>query len=279
MKKSHDIQFPNPDFPILIFPARVSIVDDVGEAARAIHESIEIKCFYEGCSTLLVGDQTITARAGDVIVINPYEFHATLDYGGEETGKYHLIMLNADFLSGIAADVDLRHMIFGRQLLFKNYFPADSELYGLLIQLSKETNNQTPDARLAIFGLVAQIFSILLRRGCDSRQNTVEDLSHYYALIEPAIRMIRDDYSSKFTVDELAAACSISKYHFCRIFKTVMGMSSIQYLNSYRLKIANTMLTNTDRRIGEIATLCGFEDAGYFCKIYKRHFGTTPRKK
>ena len=58
MKKHNDIVFPCPDFPILIFPDRTSSLDDVEEAMRAIHEAIEIKCFYEGSSTLLIGEHS-----------------------------------------------------------------------------------------------------------------------------------------------------------------------------------------------------------------------------
>ena len=58
-----------------------------------------------------------------------------------------------------------------------------------------------------------------------------------------------------------------------------MGMSAIKYLNVYRLKIADTLLTSSDRQIGEIAAICGFDDAGYFARIYKEQYGHTPSKR
>lgn len=279
MRATGDIHFPDPEFPILIDPVRTSSVDDVVEAAYAIHEAIEIKCFYEGESTLLIGDKTVHARAGDVIVINPYEFHATVDIGSTSKGKYHLFMLGVDFFSSIPAGVDLRHLLFGQQTQFLTHFKNDVELYILLCGAAEESMRMQSESRLAIFGRLSQVFAILLRRGCTKREEAPSDVGHYYAMIEPALRMIRDSYAQKFTVETLADACRISKYHFCRIFKTVMGVSAIQYLNAYRLKIAHTLLSNTDHRIGEVASLCGFEDTAYFCRIYKRHFGTTPKRK
>ena len=279
MKAKNDIFFPDPDFPILIHPERTSMIDDVTEAAYAIHEAVEIKCFYEGASTLLIGDKTVHAKAGDVVVINPFEFHATVDYGGAPTGKYHLFMLSVDFFSAIPAGIDLRHLFFGQRMQLKPLFENDTELCALLKAAAADSALDTPEGRLSVFGCIARVFSILLRRGCKENGDPAPDVAHYYTMIEPALRMIRDNYASHFTVENLADACRISKYHFCRIFKTVMGVSAIQYLNTYRLKIAHTLLSNTDHRIGEVATLCGFEDTGYFCRIYKRHFGTTPRKK
>ena len=87
--------------PALIYNCSTSAVDNVEGVRKAIHEAVEIKCFYEGTSTLLLGTQTVTVKAGDVVVINPYEFHATIDRGEEgNTGKYHLFMVPLDFFSG-----------------------------------------------------------------------------------------------------------------------------------------------------------------------------------
>ena len=57
-----------------------------------------------------------------------------------------------------------------------------------------------------------------------------------------------------------------------------MGTSAINYLNEYRLKVANTLLLNTNKQVQEIASLCGFNDVGYFCKLFKKQFGKSPKK-
>ncbi len=90
--------------------------------------------------------------------------------------------------------------------------------------------------------------------------------------------MIRDEYISKFTIDELSSECNISKYHFYRIFKTVTVISTMQYLNGYRLKIADAMLNSTQNGIAEISAKCGFDDVSYFSRLYKKHFGYSHGK-
>ena len=79
MEKS-DVYFFNAPFHITIRPSKPSIVKV--DTARVVHEAIEIKCFYEGESTLLIDSKPIKVRAGDVVVINPYELHSTIDDGG-----------------------------------------------------------------------------------------------------------------------------------------------------------------------------------------------------
>lgn len=279
MQRTDDIYFEDKSFPVKIRLGSTSVIDDVGDATRALHEAIEIKYFYEGESTLLIGTKAVHARAGDVIVINPYEVHGTVDYGKEEKGKYHLIMVGLDLFGGKdGTEINLRHLIFGKKTVFKTQFKNNKKMQEIMTRVAEEANISDALSRLSIFGLLAQLFSILLRDGTEDQEVSQRvDMVRYYTIIEPAIRMIRDDYSKHFSIDELAYACNISKFHFCRIFKAVMGVGAIQYLNEYRLKIADALLTNTDRQIGEIAVLCGFEDQSYFSRIYKKYFGCTPK--
>ena len=275
MRSTETINFKDKSFPIMIAPRRASAIVDT-----AIHEEIEIKYFYEGETTLLIGNKTVNAQAGDMVIINPYEFHATLDAGKEEKGKYILIMIGLDFFSGInSSKIDLRHLIYGKKTVFKTHIRASERLRRTISLIGEESESNLEASKLAIFGLTAELFALLLRDGTEQASTPQnDDIIRYYQIIEPALRMIRDEYQSKFTIDTLSCVCNISKYHFCRIFKTVTGMSTMQYLNDYRLKIADAMLSSTKSSLAEISVKCGFEDLSYFCRLYKKHFGHTPGK-
>ena len=280
LKKNEDIEFSDKSFPLRMRKFSTSFKNDTGFSVQAIHEAIEVKYFYEGDSTLLVGDKTVYAEAGDIVIINPYEFHTTVDCGKNAPGRYHLFMIGIDFFDGVSgADLNLRNLIFGKHTNFKTQFKNCAEIRGILDRIVATDPEKSGAGRLKVFGLMAEFFAWLLENGVETgRSSSDEDILHYYSVIEPAIRMIRDEYSTHFTVDTLACACNISKFHFCRIFKSIMGVTSIQYLNAYRLKLADTLLANTDLQIGEIATMTGFEDASYFARIYKKQFGRSPKQ-
>ena len=277
MQRTEDIYFEEAAFPLKMVEERASVIVDVSSASQALHEALEIKYFYEGRSTLFIGNKIINAEAGDIIVINPYEIHATVDYAGESGGKYSLFMIGLDFFSGFSAiGFDLRHILLSDQKSFKTQIKNNTRMQELLTNICTEHNDDLPASKLAITGYLAEFFTLLVREGMEESPISNNGLYRYYKAIEPAIRMIRDNYQSKFTVDALAGACNISKYHFCRIFKTVTGISTVQYINNYRLKIADAMIMNTSLPLSEIASACGFDDESYFCKIYKQHFGKTP---
>ncbi len=280
MSLSDSLFFSSPSFPLLVFPDRISIVDNVEKSSSAIHEAIEIKLFIEGSSSLLIGDKTFNVTEGDLVVINPYQVHSTVDIGHQTRGKYHLIMVGLNFLDNLGLpDYNLRNLLFGKKLLFSNHIKADDYIKNVVLSLVKLYEDSPSPSQLAVYGYVCQLFSWLLENAVSSQKtNTSTDLADYYEIIEPALRMIRDNYQQEFTLEAFSEKCNVSKFHFCRVFKQVMGTSAINYLNEYRLKVAHTLLIKTNKQVQEIASLCGFNDVGYFCKLFKKHFGKSPKK-
>ena len=137
-KRSEGIRYEDPRFRLVIRPDCVSSIDKPSSVSRAVHEEIELKYFYEGSSTLLIGNEAIIANAGDVIVINPYEFHATINYS-EEKGKYHLIMVDPDFFPPLPEmGNDLDTMFFSERRSFINQIADSHELRCLLASVVNE---------------------------------------------------------------------------------------------------------------------------------------------
>ncbi|MBQ3140424.1 MAG: helix-turn-helix domain-containing protein [Clostridia bacterium] len=259
---------------------RVSNIDNINDISGVFHEEVEIKFFYEGSSTLLIGKETIVTQPGDVVVINPYEFHSTVDYG-ESKGIYHLLMVGLDFFDDGGRNCpDLRQIFTGERTSFQTLIRGNERLGHIITDIVWELNLHKNRYEQVVYGLMQQLFALLLRdyrSAGELELPTAKDI-HYYDVIRPAIRKIRKDYAQHIGVDELAAMCNISKYHFCRIFKAVTGTSVVQYQNEYRLQIADVFLKKSNRSISEIAELCGFEDICYFSRCYKKHYGVSPRE-
>lgn len=262
---------------LAIYPDKVSNPDKVVNLSgnNALHEEIEVKCFYEGSATLLIGSQTVHVTAGDVVVINPYEFHATVNTGAEK-GKYHLFMLPLDSFVGIP-ELDLRRVLFAEEKQFITHH-TDPRLYGFLMQAAEEFR-QNRESDLLLRSLLMAAFALLLRNGLAETEGAAPKKAlRSYLVIEPALRCIKNEYARSMTVEELAKLCNVSKHYFCRVFKSITGKSVMEYLRDFRLRVANVLLTNTDRSISDIAASCGFDSANYFSRCYKKHYGCSPRQ-
>ncbi|AHL73269.1 AraC family transcriptional regulator [Bacillus altitudinis] len=78
--------------------------------------------------------------------------------------------------------------------------------------------------------------------------------------------------------DDMAAAARLSKSHFTREFKKATGFTPIHYLTNIRLEKAETLLKTTKYSIEEIATQCGYRNANYLNKVFRKKIGMSPKQ-
>jgi AraC family transcriptional regulator len=77
-------------------------------------------------------------------------------------------------------------------------------------------------------------------------------------------------------IGEVAAACSLSEFHFFRSFKQAYSITPYQYLLQKRLEFAKSMLPVRDMTLSKIAAQCNFSDLPTFSKAFKKQFGVAP---
>jgi len=94
--------------------------------------------------------------------------------------------------------------------------------------------------------------------------------------ILPALELIENQLDATLKVDALAAACSLSRNAFSRLFKQVVGASPLRYINRKRLEIAMSKLVYGDLSIAEIAKSVGFCDQFHFSKTFRAETGESP---
>jgi AraC family transcriptional regulator len=96
--------------------------------------------------------------------------------------------------------------------------------------------------------------------------------------IAEAIRFIESDVARPLQLQDLAAIAGMSKYHFLRVFRRLVGMTPYQYLISARTRRAALDLASTRRPVLAIAVDSGFGDLSTFNKRFRGTFGATPTK-
>lgn len=74
----------------------------------------------------------------------------------------------------------------------------------------------------------------------------------------------------------LAQLCSLSEYHFARMFRSSFGMPPHQYVLARRLHRARQLLQGTALPLGEVALACGFASASHFAHRFGQTSKVTP---
>ena len=85
------------------------------------------------------------------------------------------------------------------------------------------------------------------------------------------------DIETELSVAAAAKIACMSYYHFCRLFKKVIGKTFVEYQNFIRIRRAEKLLITTDRTITNIAFETGFGSVAYFNRVFKRKLG-KPRQ-
>jgi AraC-like DNA-binding protein len=89
-------------------------------------------------------------------------------------------------------------------------------------------------------------------------------------------KYIVENYHNKITLNEIASVASMNKTSFCLFFKKARNQSFASYLIDFRLQVACTMLSRTDKKISDISYAIGFGDTPYFNRAFKKKYGISP---
>lgn len=203
----------------------------------------------------MIDKNVIVAKPGDITIVNPFELHANVEIG-QTQGKYISVILSIDFLKELSPNgLDLRRALILKGIKFNNHISNDERLQTIIKRVYDEITEEKENYRLVVYGLITEFFALLLRDYVNVEKPTykAENYTKRAEIISPALSKIFKDYNEKITVEELAKLCNISKYYFCRLFKEETGLSVIQYIISYRISIAETMLKTTNNSIENIA--------------------------
>lgn len=94
--------------------------------------------------------------------------------------------------------------------------------------------------------------------------------------ISRALRHLEAHATRRLSLDELAAAACMSKYHFLRCFRRIVGLTPHAYLVELRLRRAAAALRASDAPVARVALDAGFGDLSEFHGRFRAAFGATP---
>lgn len=114
---------------------------------------------------------------------------------------------------------------------------------------------------------------------CTENKHTInEGISEINTPIENAIEYIEKNFKENISLDEIASICNLSSCYFSKLFKKEIGVNYTTYINNKKIEYAKEILKTTDTPILNLSIDLGFEDCGYFIRVFKKNEGVTPKK-
>lgn len=104
--------------------------------------------------------------------------------------------------------------------------------------------------------------------------------SEFSAPVEQIRSLILRNYAQPdFALDEAVRRMPFHYDYLRKLFKKEMGITPLEYMTSLRMKKAESLLSTMWTReysVAEVAWMCGFEDALYFSRVFKKTYGSSP---
>lgn len=113
-------------------------------------------------------------------------------------------------------------------------------------------------------------------------QASGEGMGLLFALVDPklstAMAEMHADPGRPWTLPELARLAGMSRSKFALRFKTICGVSPMEYVTRWRMLIAGERLTRGTEPVSAIAFSLGYQSEAAFSTAFKRTMGCAPRR-
>jgi len=147
----------------------------------------------------------------------------------------------------------------------------------LLHLIMDELSHREPGCELSVERLAEVLLLQVLRVHYRAQERPVGFFAGLRdTRLNRAITRIHTDYAGPLTLADLAESAAMSRTAFAQRFSSVVRMTPIDYLQHWRMLVAQDLLTSTDRSVSEIAENVGYGSDIAFSRAYKRRFGVSP---
>lgn len=100
----------------------------------------------------------------------------------------------------------------------------------------------------------------------------------YSPIIKEAVTHIQLHYFDKLSLSFISKKLNINPTYLSKRFKIETGKTITHYIQDIRISHAKQLIKENNLSITDIALTVGFDNLNYFCTIFKKQTGVTPRR-
>lgn len=254
------------------------------------HKYIQINYVKKGSGYHLINNKKIDIYYGDIFIIPPYVPHSIMSNDNDSLEIFEF-EFDTNFIQFNTNNKDNEsYMDFAYLEPFMLVEEEVKPRFNLKASLQAEVENilnevlMEYEEKISGFTLVSKALLLKLLvltgraySGAIKGTETEKILNKYKKIISKSVEYIKQNYHKNINLNDVSAAVNYSRSHFSFLFKTVMGQTFVEYLNSTRIEKAIELIENTEMNIIDISYAVGFNTITNFNKNFKYYTGTTPK--
>ena len=234
------------------------------------HEELEFLYILRGHVTVYIKNSTVDLEEGEGILINSRVIHR---FSSPDQASIRNILLRADFIAPAGSPIYEKYVLPAVQSMAAS-IPLRRETGWQREILQHLARIDSGENELLIHHSLEEIWLLLLEQLPEAKYQPENSAQ---SRVRRMMEHIADHYSGHLSLEDIAAAASISKSEALRCFRQCLNTTPVGYLIAYRLHRAAAALRRGEENITRVAYDCGFENVSYFCKMFRRQFGLPPK--
>lgn len=268
------------EFPVLISYERLSYFD-TGGFPWHWHPEIELTLILSGDMEYQVNDNIYCLKEGEGLFCNTNVLHSGHEYQSEDC-SYLSVTFHPRILYGYSSSVMqnkyMNHILKSPSLASICFTPEESwrkrvlEKLGVIHMLD-QTHPASEEIQIQI--ALLQIWQEIYEH-VEAKESGYSENGRDTERIRRIMEYIQKHYGEKITLEDLAGQVHLCRSESCRLFKRYMNQSMFEYLLDYRVERSLELLRQSSLDVTQIAGQVGFENPGYYSRIFKRKMGCTP---
>ncbi|MEJ6397326.1 helix-turn-helix domain-containing protein [Yoonia sp. 208BN28-4] len=250
--------------------ARKSLSKRFPDAAHD-HDFYEVFLIESGQTSHWVNGDTQQLKPGHLTFVRPQDVHA---FSADRANGCQIINVmfrveTAQHLTSRYADTIASAFFDSRARLPETHM-LDAARFARAVHIARQL--QTAPRTLA---RIEEFLLVLTNRVVDITGGDLQNAPRWFAEACSAAQS-RSVFSKGAA--GLIAVAGRSHEHVCRTCKTYTGMTPSEYINQVRIEHAAHLLRSDERAIEDVVADCGFDNSSYFYRLFRRQYGTTPRR-
>lgn len=245
------------------------------------HDFDKIIIFIKGNVTYLVEGKSYPLKPYDIVFVNHNEIHKP-DIDTSVPYERIIVYISPNFIHAYQTNAfDLTYCLKKAKKEQSSVLRIHALHKSILLRTARDLEHSFSDTAYAneLYRQVLFIeFMIHLNRAAKENDLDYMETAACNQKIVDVIRYINENLSADLSIEHLASASYISRYHLMRMFKAETGYTIGNYITYKRLAYAKELMTQ-GIPLTQVCFDCGFKDYSTFSRAYKKFFQTCPRNK
>lgn len=229
----------------------------------------QVSYVLKGQTRALLGNRCYPVSDGDLLLIPPGKRHASVP--GDERKKFELLQIKFSLPHFLPLPLPAYIRLGHPPAVLTLFYSIINEFH--MRRPQRETMMRLDLARLIL--LVNRQYS---SKGIGEQLSLTTDSARIEQRLAKVIRHIMANYSRRLSRSEMAGISGYSASRFAHAFKRHAGISPVSYLINYRLSKALDLMSNTERKLEDIAAEVGFSSVYYFSRLFHKRYHQSPRR-